>query len=73
MGSHNARNTDVMGSRLFFSSFLNIPQLFAGFVLLGICLSAIYCTTYDVFKRMKEEPGLLIQLKKIRMQQGLNL
>jgi hypothetical protein len=54
-----------MGSRLFFSLFLNIPQLFAGFVLLGICLSAIYCTTYDVFKRMKEEPGLLIQLKKI--------
>jgi hypothetical protein len=45
-------------------TFLNIPYLFAGFVLLGRCLPATYCTEYYGFKKMKEEQGLLIQQKK---------
>ncbi len=41
--------------------------------LLGRCLPATYCTEYYGFsKKMKEEQGLLIQQKKIWMQQGLN-
>jgi hypothetical protein len=39
--------------------FLNIPLILAGFVLLGRCLSATYCSEYHGFKRMKEEEGLL--------------
>jgi hypothetical protein len=67
--------TRMLWVRDFFCLFLNIPYLFAGFVLLGRCLPAIYCTTYYGFnKRMKEEQGLLIQQKKKSwMQQGLNL
>jgi hypothetical protein len=38
---------------------------FAGFVLLGRCLPAPYCTECYGFKRMKEEQGLLIQQNKI--------
>jgi hypothetical protein len=38
---------------------------FAGFVLLGRCLPATYCTEYYGFKRMNEEQGILIQEKKI--------
>jgi hypothetical protein len=45
--------------------FLNIPLIFAGFVLLGRCLLATYCTEYYGFKRIKEEQGLLIQQKKV--------
>jgi hypothetical protein len=45
-------------------TFLNIPLIFAGFVLLGRCLPVTYCTEYSGFKRMKEEQGLLIQQKK---------
>ncbi len=41
----------------------HIPLTFAGFVLLGRCLPATYCTEYYGFKRMKEEQGLLIQQK----------
>jgi hypothetical protein len=41
--------------------FLNIPGLFAWFVLLGRCLPGTYCTTYYGFKRMEEEQGLFIQ------------
>jgi hypothetical protein len=52
--------------------FLNIKLFFAGLVLLGSCLSATYCTIYYGFKWMKEEQGLLIQQKKIGMQQGLD-
>jgi hypothetical protein len=44
--------------------FLNIPLIFAGFVLLGRCLPTTYCTIYYGFKRMKEEQRLLIQQKK---------
>ncbi len=51
----------VMGS---YGKFLNIPLIFAGFVLLGRCLPATYCTKYYGFKSMKEEQGLLIQQKK---------
>jgi hypothetical protein len=41
--------------------FLNIPLIFAGFVLLGRVVPATYCTEYYAgFKRMKEEQGLLI-------------
>jgi hypothetical protein len=45
-------------------AFLNIPLIFAGFVLLGKCLPATYCTECYGFKRMKEQ-GLLIQQKKL--------
>jgi hypothetical protein len=46
--------------------FLNIPLIFAGFVLLllGRCLPTTYCTIYYGFKRMKEEQLLLIHQKK---------
>jgi hypothetical protein len=53
------------GFRLWKMTFLNIPIIFAGFVMLGRCLPATYCTIYYGFKRMKEEQGLLIQQKKI--------
>ncbi len=49
------------GLGLWKMKFLNIPLIFAGFVLLGRCLSTRYCTIYYGFKRMKEERGLLIQ------------
>ncbi len=52
------------GFGLWKMKFLNIPQIFAGFVLLGRCLPTTYCTIYHGFKRMKEEKGLLIQQKK---------
>ncbi len=52
------------GFGLWEMKFLNIPLLFAGFVLLGRCLPAPYCTIYYGFKRMKKEQGLLIQQKK---------
>jgi hypothetical protein len=52
------------GFRLWKMKFLNIPYIFAGFVLLGRCLPATYCTEYYGFKRTKEEEGLLIQQKK---------
>jgi uncharacterized membrane-anchored protein YitT (DUF2179 family) len=51
------------GFGLWKMEFLNIPLIFAGFVLLGRCLRATYCTIYNGFKRMKEEQGLLIQQK----------
>ncbi len=60
------------GFGLWKMKFLNIPLIFAGFVLLGRCLPTTYCTIYHAFKRMKEEQGLLIQQKKSWMQQGLN-
>jgi hypothetical protein len=44
--------------------FLNIPLIFAGFVLLKRCLQTAYCAIHNEFKRMKEEQGLLIQQKK---------
>jgi hypothetical protein len=44
--------------------FLNIPVIFAGFILLGRCLTATYCTEYYGFKMKKEEQGLLIQQQK---------
>ncbi len=54
----------VMGSEggfygfgLWKIKFLNIPLIFAGFVLLGKCLPATYCTIFYGFKRMKEEEG----------------
>jgi hypothetical protein len=47
MGSHNFRNTNIMGSGISIS-FLNIPKLSAAFVLLGRSLPAIYCTTYYI-------------------------
>ncbi len=72
MGSHNARNTNVMNLWLF-SFIFEHTIIFAGFVLLERCLPAIYCTTYYGLKRMKEEQGLLIQSKNTWMQQGLNL
>jgi hypothetical protein len=53
------------GLGLWKMKFLNIPLIFAGFVLLGRCLTATYCTIYSRFKRMKEEQGLLIQQEKI--------
>jgi hypothetical protein len=53
------------GFGLWKTKFLNIPQIFAGFVLLGRCLPATYGTEYYGFKRMKEKKGLLIQQKKI--------
>jgi hypothetical protein len=43
------------------TKFLNMSQIFAGFVLLGRCLPATYCTIHYGLKRMKEEQGLLIQ------------
>jgi hypothetical protein len=52
--------------------FLNVPLIFAGFVLLGRCLPTTYCTMYYGSKRVKEEQGLLIQQKISWMQQGLN-
>ncbi len=62
------------GFGLWKMKFLNIPLIFAGFVLLGICVPATYRTIYYGFKGMKEEQGLLIQQKKKTwMQQGLNL
>jgi hypothetical protein len=51
--------------------FLNIPLIFARFVLLGRCLPATYCTIYYGCKRMKEEQGLLIQQKKIMDTAGI--
>jgi hypothetical protein len=51
--------------------FLNIPLIFAGFVSLGRCLPAKYCTEYYGFKRMKEDQGLLIQQKKIMDAAGI--
>jgi hypothetical protein len=49
----------VMGSEegfygfgLWKMKFLNIPLIFAGFVLLGRCLPATYCTLYR-FKRVR--------------------
>ncbi len=59
------------GFGLWKMKFLNIPLIFAGFVLLGRCLPAT-CTEYYGFKRMTEEQGMLIQQKKLRMQKGLN-
>jgi hypothetical protein len=50
---------------------LNIPLIFAGFVLLGRCLPARYCKEYYGFKRMEEEQGLLIQQKKIMDAAGI--
>ncbi len=47
------------GFGLWKMKFLNIPLIFAGFVLLGRCLPATYCTEYYGFKRMKDEQGLL--------------
>ncbi len=47
------------GFGLWKMKFLNIPLIFAGFLLLGRCLPATYCTEYYGFKRMKEEQGLL--------------
>jgi hypothetical protein len=52
------------GFGLWKMRFLNIPLIFAGFVLLGRCLPTKYCTIYYGFKRMKEEQGLLIQQKR---------
>jgi hypothetical protein len=49
-----------------------IPLISTGFILLGRCLLAKYCTEYNGFKRMKEEQGVLIHQKKLCMQQGLN-
>jgi hypothetical protein len=43
---------------------LNIPLIFAGFILLGRFLPTKYCTIYYGFKKMKDEQGLLIQQKK---------
>jgi hypothetical protein len=54
----------LYGFGLWKMKFLNIPLLFAGFVLLGRCLTATYCKIYYGFKRMKEKQGLLIQQKK---------
>jgi hypothetical protein len=45
--------------------FLKVPLIFAGFVLLGRCLPATYCSLYHGVKSMKKEQGLLIQQKKI--------
>ncbi len=64
------------GFRLWKMKFLNIPLVFAGFVLLGRCLPATYqklynCTIYYRFKRMKEEQGLLIQLDIIMDASGI--
>jgi hypothetical protein len=54
------------GFGLWKMNLLNIPLIFAGFVLLGIrCLPTTYCTIYYGFKRMKEKQGLLIQQNKI--------
>jgi hypothetical protein len=68
----------VMGSEgvfygfgLWKMKFLNIPRIFAGFVLLGRCLPTTYHTIYYGFKRMKEEQGLLIQQKKITDAAGI--
>jgi hypothetical protein len=52
-------------------NFLNIPLTFAKFVLLGTYLPAPYCTIYYRFKRMKEDPGLFIQQKKIMDAAGI--
>ncbi len=68
MGSEGVFN----GFGLWKMKFLNIPLIFAGFVLLRRCLPATYCTIYYGFKRMKEEQGLLIQQKKLWMQHGLD-
>jgi uncharacterized membrane-anchored protein YitT (DUF2179 family) len=46
------------GFGLWTIKFLNIPLLFAGFVLMGRYLPATYCTIYHGFKSMKEEQGL---------------
>ncbi len=63
----------VYGFGLWEMKFLNIPYLFAGFVLLRRCLPATCCTAYYGLKRMKEEQGLVIQQKKkLGMQQGSN-
>jgi hypothetical protein len=53
--------------------FLNIPLIFAGFVLLGRCLPAAYCKIYYGFKRMEEEQGLLIQQKRNMDAAGIEL
>jgi Na+-transporting NADH:ubiquinone oxidoreductase subunit NqrC len=50
---------------------LDIPLIFAGFVLLGRCLPTTYCTIYYGFKKMKEEQGVLIQQKKIMNVAGI--
>jgi uncharacterized membrane-anchored protein YitT (DUF2179 family) len=55
---------DFYGFGLWEMKFLNIPLIFAGFVLLGRCMPTTYCTIYYGLKRMKEEQGLLIQQKK---------
>ncbi len=52
-------------------TFLNIPLIFAGFVLLGRSLQATYCTIYYGFKRMREEQGLAIQHKNIMDAAGI--
>jgi hypothetical protein len=51
--------------------FLNIPDIFAGFVSLVRCLPATYCTIYYGFKKMKEERGLLIQQNLIMDAAGI--
>jgi Na+-transporting NADH:ubiquinone oxidoreductase subunit NqrC len=61
------------GFGLWKMKFMNIPLIFAGFVLLGRCLPTTYCTTYYVFKRMKEEQRLFIQQKKIMDAAGIEL
>ncbi len=60
------------GFGLMKTKFLNIPLIFAWFVLLGRRLPATYCTIYYGFKRMKEEQWSLIQQKKLWMLQRLN-
>ncbi len=52
------------GFRLWKMKFLTIPLIFAGFVLLGRYLPTTYCSIYYVFKRTKEEHGLLNLQKK---------
>jgi hypothetical protein len=44
--------------------FLNIPVIFAGFVLLGRCLLASYCTIYYGFKRMKKRERIVNPAEK---------
>jgi hypothetical protein len=51
--------------------FLNIPLIFAVFVLLGRCPPATYCTKYYGFKGMKEEEGFLMQQMKITDAAGI--
>jgi hypothetical protein len=53
--------------------FLNIPLIFTGFVLLGRCLPATYCTEYYGFWE-DETRAMIVNTaeKKSWMQQGLN-